>query len=136
MYAPPLMQRSFELQTGFTIPGMISSRRVRSAGMELGEARPRRIRPTAASLLSRLQQDGQAITFNAATGSYYVGAERVHDRTVTALVASRLVVRQPGSAMPTYRLGTKGQAMVATLDRRTQAMNMNVSSPEPFTPVE
>jgi hypothetical protein len=179
MYATPLMQRSFGLQSGLTMPRllgevglgfgaartatfadpiefafgvspmrtgfaqqagrtirMIRTRRIRSEGVPLGlagPARPRRIRPTAAALLSRLQQDGATITFNRMEGNYYVGTERVHDRTVTALVASRMIVREPGSAMPTYRLGMKGQAMVTTLDKRTQA-NSNACSPEPLPP--
>ncbi len=82
---------------------MIRTRRIRTEGVPLGlagPARPRRIRPIAAQLLSRLRRDGEMITFNSATGNYYVGTERVHHRTVTALVVSRMVVRDASGAVP------------------------------------
>jgi hypothetical protein len=113
------------------MPGMVSSRRIRSAGMEeSGEARHRRIRPTSAELLARLQQDGSTIMFNARDGNYYAGTERVHDRTVSALVAARMIVREAGSVTPTYRLGMKGQAMLGTLEKRTQSVDIHMGDTE------
>jgi hypothetical protein len=97
---------------------MPSTRRIRSAGesLDLAPACSRRLRPTTYRVLDKLHSAGATIAFNGADGGFYIGSEKVHPRTMDALAANSLVVRDPGLSTPTYRVSARGESVLRAIE--------------------
>ncbi len=92
---------------------------------------PRQVRltETADGLLRRLNQDDAHLIFLPTHGHFYFGlgmsvVDPVRQVTVDALVRPGLIVRDKSTAIPTYRISSKGQRLLAARAFR---------APEPLT---